>query len=476
MKANRIITIIAAAALAITVSAQQSVHDNYIGVSFGGGLNSMLYKPANGQQGLGAGFDAGLFYGHFFNQTVGLGFGVQYSWANAYATYNWNEVTNGLTHPDNPNTPYNLTTGFTDFKERQNVGYISIPVEILFRKPLNDRAAFIGGIGLALDLPIHGKYLEKGGSYSTTGVFPAAGSYVFENMPEHGFSTYSTTQGAKINNLAKVGGSVICDLGFRVALSDMCGMYFGVYAGYGFTNLLKEAKADEMIMINATDPSVIDYRGTFDSNETGKANLLRCGAKIAIDLGFPATNKKAEAERLAREEAERLAAEKARQDSIAAAKAEQARLDSIAAAEKARQDSIAAAEAERARLAQEEAARKEAFKRSVEAFAVHFDVERAKLNIPEEEKAIVDQLCEQMKADNSIRIVITGHTDNYGDPKQNLEFYGIRRAEALKKYMVEQGVDGAQIRCESKGQTEPIAPNDTRANRAKNRRAVIRFE
>jgi len=259
-------------------------------------------------------------------------------------------------------------------------------------------------------------------------------------------------------------------------LSDMCGMYFGVYAGYGFTNLLKEAKTEEMIMINATDPSVIDYRGTFDSNETGKANLLRCGAKIAIDLGFPATNKKAEAERLAREEAERLAAEQARQDSIAAAKAEQARLDSIAAAEKARQDSIAAAEAEAARLAAEEAARKEAFKRSVEAIAVHFETEKARLNIPEEEKKIVDELCEQMKEDKSIKIVITGHTDNYGDPRQNLEFYGVRRAEALKKYMVEQGVDAAQIRCESKGDKEPIAPNDTRANRALNRRANIRFE
>ena len=476
MQHNKIFSLIAAAALAVSVSAQQSVHDNYFGVSFGGGLNSMLYKPANGQLGLGAGFDAGLFYGHFFNQTVGLGFGVQYSWANAYATYNWNEVTNGLTHPDNPNTPYNLTTGFNNFVERQNVGYISIPVEVLFRKPLNDRAAFIAGVGVALDLPVHGKYIAKSGSYATTGVFPEAGSYVFENMPEHGFSTYTTTQNAKINNRAKVGGSVIADLGFRVALSDMCGMYFGVYAGYGFTNLLKEAKTEEMIMINATDPSVIDYRGTFDSNETGKANLLRCGAKIAIDLGFPATNKKAEAERLAREEAERLAAEQARQDSIAAAKAEQARLDSIAAAEKARQDSIAAAEAEAARLAAEEAARKEAFKRSVEAIAVHFETEKARLNIPEEEKKIVDELCEQMKEDKSIKIVITGHTDNYGDPRQNLEFYGVRRAEALKKYMVEQGVDAAQIRCESKGDKEPIAPNDTRANRALNRRANIRFE
>ena len=96
--------------------------------------------------------------------------------------------------------------------------------------------------------------------------------------------------------------------------------------------------------------------------------------------------------------------------------------------------------------------------------------------MPEAEKAIVDQLCEKMKADPSIKIVITGHTDNYGDPEQNLRYFGMKRAESLKAYMVNQGVDASQIRCESKGQNEPIAPNDSRANRAKNRRANISFE
>jgi outer membrane protein OmpA-like peptidoglycan-associated protein len=479
MKTKYFLTIVAAS-IALTAVAQQSEHDNYIGVNFGGGLNSALYKPANGTQGLGFGFDAGLHYGHFFNRTVGLGVGAQFSWANAYATYNWNEVTTGLTHPSNPNTPYNLTTGFSNFVERQNIGYLSIPVEVLFRKVLNDRAAFIGGVGLALDLPLYGKYLAKGGSYSTTGVFPALGNYSIENMPEHGFSTYTTTQGAKWNNRAKVGGSVIADLGFRVAMNDNWGMYFGLYAGYGFTNLLGGAKTEEMIMINAADPSKIDYRGTFDSNETGKANLIRAGVKIAIDFGWGDNKSKAkEAERLAREMAVRdsIAAAEAENARIAAAKAEQERIAAEkAAAAKAEAERIAAEKAAAEKAEAERIAAEKAFRQSVETITIHFDVEGAKLNIPEAEKAVVDELCEKMKADKSIKIVITGHTDNYGDPRQNLEFFGLRRAESLRDYMVKNGVPADQIRCESKGQTEPIAPNDTRANRAKNRRAEIRFE
>ena len=220
MKLRKSIIAIAAATLTISVSAQTVAHDNYIGVSFGGGLNTMLYQPANGTSKVGAGLDAQLFYGRFFNKTVGLGFGLDYSWANAYATYNWSEVTPGLTHASNPNIDYTLTTGFNDFVERQNVGVLSIPVEVLFRKAFN-RSTLIGGVGLSVDFPVHGAYYAKGGNYKTSGVFPSLGNYAVENMPEHGFSTYTTTQDAKFNNRAKVGASVIGDLGVR-AITGVC--------------------------------------------------------------------------------------------------------------------------------------------------------------------------------------------------------------------------------------------------------------
>ena len=472
MKLRKSIIAIAAAALAISASAQQSEQDNYIGVSFGGGLNTMLYQPANGQQQVGAGLDAGLHYSRFFNNLVGLRVGLQYSWANAYATYNWNEVTTGLTHASNPGITYDLTTGFNNFKEQQSIGVLSVPVEVLFRKAFNDRWALIAGVGLQLDAPLHGKYIARGGSYSTTGVFPALGSYTISDMPEHGFSTYTTTQNAKFNNRVKVGGSVIADLGARVAMNDNWGFYMGIYFGYGFTNLLAEAKADEMIMINAADPSLIDYRGTFDANQTDKANLLRCGLKIAFDFGWSKAVKDAPVEEklpvatAVDPEAERLAREKAAREA-----AEQERL----ARQKAEAERIAAEKAAREKAEAERIAAEKAFRQRVEAIAVHFDVEGAQLNMPEAEKAVVDELCEKMKADRSIHILITGHTDNTGNAEQNLRYFGKKRAEALKAYMVSQGVHPDQIECESRGQNEPVADNKTREGRALNRRANIKF-
>lgn len=472
MKANRIFSIIAAAALAISASAQQSAHDNYVGVSFGGGLNTMLYKAANGQQSVGGGIDAGLFYGHFFNKTVGLGVGLNYTWANANALYNWSEVSTGLTHPNNPNTLYNLSTTYTDWKERQTMGILSIPVEVLFRKELSNRWAFIGGVGLSIDFPIHGSYSPMGGTYATTGVFPKLGNYTISNLPEHGFDTYTTTQGGKMNNIAKVGGSVIADLGFRVALNDNWGMYMGVYFGYGFSNLIKEPKANPMVIIN--EQQKIDYAGTFASDETAKANLLRCGVKIAFDFGWPKKVAEEpveeqlptvdeEAERLAREAAEREAAEKAAREA-----AERERL-AREAAEKAERDRLA-------REAAEKEAQWNAFKNRIEGINVYFANGSSEPNISEEDKAAINELCAFLKENKEYKVVVIGHTDSYGDPEQNLRYFGMKRAEVLRDYMVKQGVDNSQIRCESRGQNEPVAPNDTRANRALNRRANIRFE
>ena len=77
-----------------------------------------------------------------------------------------------------------------------------------------------------------------------------------------------------------------------------------------------------------------------------------------------------------------------------------------------------------------------------------------------------------MAADKSMKIVITGHTDNIGSDEVNMRF-GKRRAEMLKKLMVNRGAPAANISTESKGESEPIVPNDTEEHRYQNRRAVI---
>lgn len=72
-------------------------------------------------------------------------------------------------------------------------------------------------------------------------------------------------------------------------------------------------------------------------------------------------------------------------------------------------------------------------------------------------------------------LTIVGHTDSFGSDEYNLAL-GQRRADASKEYLVAQGVPADRMVTESAGERQPIAPNDTDANRGKNRRIEIRAE
>ena len=69
-------------------------------------------------------------------------------------------------------------------------------------------------------------------------------------------------------------------------------------------------------------------------------------------------------------------------------------------------------------------------------------------------------------------MTITGHTDSVGKPASNQRL-SERRAEAVKNYLVSQGIDGSKIRTVGRGQTQPVADNKTPQGRAQNRRVEL---
>jgi len=64
---------------------------------------------------------------------------------------------------------------------------------------------------------------------------------------------------------------------------------------------------------------------------------------------------------------------------------------------------------------------------------------------------------------------LSGHTDNTGSAAFNLNL-SKKRAEAVKNYLVAQGIDPKRITTEGLGSTKPIASNDTAQGREANRR------
>jgi len=66
-------------------------------------------------------------------------------------------------------------------------------------------------------------------------------------------------------------------------------------------------------------------------------------------------------------------------------------------------------------------------------------------------------------------MVVTGHTDSIGTAEYNQKL-SVRRADAVKEFLVSKGVEKNRIYTEGKGLTSPIADNKTSEGRAKNRR------
>ena len=101
---------------------------------------------------------------------------------------------------------------------------------------------------------------------------------------------------------------------------------------------------------------------------------------------------------------------------------------------------------------------------------VFFDFDKSVLK--PEGKAKLDDLVSKLKGINLEVIIAIGHTDSIGSVEYNLKL-SVRRAEAVKAYLVSKGIEPNRIYTEGKGKAQPIADNRTAEGRAKNRRVEI---
>jgi outer membrane protein OmpA-like peptidoglycan-associated protein len=68
-----------------------------------------------------------------------------------------------------------------------------------------------------------------------------------------------------------------------------------------------------------------------------------------------------------------------------------------------------------------------------------------------------------------ISIAINGHTDDLGEDDKNL-MLSQNRADAVKKYLIEKGINASRLKSIGYGEKKPNVPNLNDQNRARNRR------
>lgn len=86
----------------------------------------------------------------------------------------------------------------------------------------------------------------------------------------------------------------------------------------------------------------------------------------------------------------------------------------------------------------------------------------------------LDEVAQMMKESQKVVIQLEGHTDNVGNASANMKL-SEERVEAVKKYLVSQGISKNRIKTKAFGGTQPLRNEMTSEARAKNRRVEMRI-
>jgi outer membrane protein OmpA-like peptidoglycan-associated protein len=102
---------------------------------------------------------------------------------------------------------------------------------------------------------------------------------------------------------------------------------------------------------------------------------------------------------------------------------------------------------------------------------IFFDNNR--YDLKEASIAELDKIVLLLRDNPTLKILISGHTDNVGKAQDNLALSN-NRAQAVIKYLIEKGIEAPRLSFKGFGATQPVADNNTEEGRAANRRTELK--
>lgn len=99
---------------------------------------------------------------------------------------------------------------------------------------------------------------------------------------------------------------------------------------------------------------------------------------------------------------------------------------------------------------------------------VYFDT--ARFTIRPDAALVLDEIAAMLESNPGVTVMITGNTDSDGSPEYNQELAD-KRADAVRNYLISQGVSENALQTVGYGEDRPAVPNDTNENKALNRRS-----
>lgn len=461
---RKTIFILALALVALVATAQDTVQVSnaqpeqqfhYLLLEGGGGLGSLIQDGKEGKGVLSHGATFSFSYEYMFHRRWGIGVGVGASYLTAqtrYQDYFYKEQ--GLIHPDNGRL-FDSHVQFTDWREDQKMWTVNIPIQLINYEPLTQKWALLTRIGLTVNIPVQARYCLKEGEFSTKGYFPST-NVLYDNdtyvaMDQHGFGKRKAEGQEGELDILPANLSAQIEFGALYRLHRNVSLYFGLYADYG---LLNYAKSHTSQLYNSDSRQ---YVGAFQTTDVRSVHPVEAGLKVGFRFGMGKDREPEQNDCFGLQMTDTMVVH----DTII-------RVDTVKQVETIYRTDTVVITRETV-VAMQDSILQEIL------MSAHFQSRSYAPIFEEGAESLFDQLKQAMSENPDHIILITGHTDSTGPADKNMEL-GQQRADAFRDALVRKGIDRKRIITISRGEEEPIAPNNTPEGRAANRRVQLKMK
>jgi outer membrane protein OmpA-like peptidoglycan-associated protein len=448
----------------------------------GGGYSTLRYdlmqgKRAGGGSSLGGNFGVGYTYfvSEQFGLSTGVGMGLYRSGADLSGS---TMVIANLSNP--AGIPYELRTTLDDYTERQRAWMVTIPLMLQYQAVQNSYApVFYMRAGVKLGIPVNARYNVKDATIINARYYPEQ-DVTLSNRPIEGLGVFSGRSGGeRINMGLSWMGSL--ETGVKWNLSDKLWLYTGIYMDYGLNHPGKWERNQEFVRIPDDDPAAFSTGSVLVSQRSGeymsgKIMPFSTGITLRLSFGFPREG----GAKSGRSNNGIKSIWRGRRPTKAQRRFTAQAIDLFPNRQQTRSQELNFADTGEA--TKSSATTGAEYTQAIATISQTLEmVDNAQVSgyavnattLSATHKKQLDTKIALLKKYPNLNVICEGHTDNSGTHEANRQV-GLRRAEAVKKYLVSQGIASSRIQAVSKAEMEPVAPNDTKENRTKNRRVEFK--
>ncbi|GAB6120017.1 OmpA family protein [Dysgonomonas termitidis] len=498
-----------------------------------GGLSALSYRPNIGKAQTGTGYAFGIGYTRYISRNWGVSTGLEYAFYRGNISIR-NVKTSYATH-DADSNPIEYRSLVDHYKEYQRSGLLNIPISLIYRMGKDNR--YYASLGFKLGIPVYGRYTASGGTVTTSGYY--TDYYQEEIWQDDlGFGTFPVrTMEKPLKMGLSYTGTLEAGIKWNIGIGT--DLYTGVYIDYGLNNVVRGYAKERFVGYNYENPAEPHINGlptsVYGAHDNRlsfmeKVSPLAIGIKLKLafaigsgDLlaerrryremrysggwddiyGYPAGNtdtgtkdRPAEPIRIRMQERKKEQEKEQQQtpipekDSATADKPVESITPATIIAVKDTEETVGNTQndsilsptgtvitdttVEIKGTGEQTGTKGCDCGPNLPSIITIGGYKLGQTIMSPEQKAILDGYISLLQANPQAHIEITGHTCNIGTREGNFRA-GQKRADMAKDYLISKGISSLHISTSSKGDTEPVSPDNSEESRSRNRRLEVRI-